>query len=75
MGVGMPTDMAARYREKAAECLDVARVTVDPSERIRLLDIADAYIRLAEHTVHWTSGHLDRHLDRTMLKVDDLREP
>jgi len=46
-------DLATRYREKAAECLEVAGQTVDRSEHIKLLDIANAYIQLAEHALRW----------------------
>jgi hypothetical protein len=36
------------YREKAAECMAAADKAVDPPERIELVEIAQAYLRLAE---------------------------
>jgi hypothetical protein len=52
----MPSDdLAARYRQKAAECLEAAGLTTDPNERTRLLDISYAYYRLAEHALQWAT--------------------
>jgi len=52
----MPSDtLVRRYRQKAAECLELAGHTVDRAEGIRLLDIASAYIRLAEHALRWAA--------------------
>jgi hypothetical protein len=36
------------YREKAAECMAAADKAVDLPERIELVEIAQAYLRLAE---------------------------
>jgi len=50
----MPSsDLAERYRQKAAECLEVAGLAADQNERTRLLDISYAYYRLAEHALQW----------------------
>jgi len=50
----MPSNpLATRYRQKAAECLELAGKTVDRAEHIKLLDIANAYIQLAEHASRW----------------------
>jgi hypothetical protein len=55
-GADMPSDdLAARYREKAAECLEAAGITADSNERLRLVEIANAYVRLAEHAMRWAS--------------------
>ncbi len=37
-----------RYRECAAECLRLAQQTTDTGQRARLLEMADAWQRLAE---------------------------
>lgn len=37
-----------RYREYAAECLRLAQQTADTGQRARLLEMADAWQRLAE---------------------------
>jgi hypothetical protein len=37
------------YREKSAECAAAAELAVDPMERLELLKIAQAFLRLAEH--------------------------
>jgi len=37
-----------RYKEYAAECLRLANQTTDTAQRTRLLEMADAWQRLAE---------------------------
>jgi hypothetical protein len=43
--------MSARdyYRQKAAECLLVSETLRDPTERLKLLELAHAYLVLALH--------------------------
>jgi hypothetical protein len=48
-GAGMSKTQSQTYREKAAECLNAANRTVDPIEKIELLQIAQGYRRLAQH--------------------------
>jgi hypothetical protein len=45
----MSTDLAEEYRQKAADCLAVAGLTSDVTERVELLQIARSYLRLAAH--------------------------
>jgi hypothetical protein len=45
----MPRNLAVEYRRKAADCLAVAGLTHDVTERVELLQIARGYLRLAEH--------------------------
>ena len=45
----MSNRIAQGYRDKAAECLTIAKRTFDPIERIELLQIARGYLRLANH--------------------------
>jgi hypothetical protein len=44
----MPAEAAQRYKEYAAECLRIAQQTTDADQRVRLLEMADAWQRLAE---------------------------
>ena len=37
-----------RYKEYAAECLRIAKQTTDTAQKTRLLEMADAWQRLAE---------------------------
>jgi hypothetical protein len=37
-----------RYKEYAAECLRIAQQTTDAAQKARLLEMADAWQRLAE---------------------------
>ena len=39
---------AEQYRQYAAECLRIAQSTTDDNQRLRLLEMADAWLRLAE---------------------------
>ncbi len=43
-----PADIAARYREYAAKCLIFAKTQDDPNQRLALVDMARAWIALAE---------------------------
>jgi hypothetical protein len=48
-GLGMtPADLAARYREYAANCIAVAQRMTSVAERLSLLDMAQAWITLAK---------------------------
>jgi hypothetical protein len=52
----MPSNnLAARYRQKAAECLEASGLTLDPDERTKLLGISYAYYRLAEQAPRWAA--------------------
>jgi hypothetical protein len=44
----MPAEAAERYREFAVECLRIAQQTADANQRVRFLEMADAWRRLAE---------------------------
>lgn len=47
----MPDDNQEQaYKENAAACLEIARKTDDREGKIALLDIARAWLDLAEHT-------------------------
>jgi hypothetical protein len=49
-GLGMTSaELAARYREYAAKCLVIAKDEQDLAERLVLLDMAQAWLALAEH--------------------------
>jgi hypothetical protein len=37
-----------RYRENAIECVKIAQNVPDPSEKLKLLDMAQCWLRLAE---------------------------
>ena len=41
-------DAVQRYKEYAAECLRIAQQTNDGHQKVRLLEMADAWKRLAE---------------------------
>jgi hypothetical protein len=41
-------DAPARYKEYAAECLRIAQSTNDDNQKARLLEMAEAWQRLAE---------------------------
>ena len=45
----MPT-LSEQYRRHAAECLRIAQETQDQELRLRLLEMAEAWKRLAEET-------------------------
>jgi hypothetical protein len=40
--------MSEEYRRHAAECLRIAESVIDSQERIRLIDMAQSWLRLAE---------------------------
>jgi hypothetical protein len=42
------TSASEQYRQYAAECLRIAKETNDPAQKIRLLEMAEAWKRLAE---------------------------
>lgn len=44
----MPTGGSERYKDYAAECLRIAQQTMDHGQKARLLEMADAWQRLAE---------------------------
>ena len=46
--VCMPTRGVERYKEYAAECLRIAQQTMDEAQKARLLEMAEAWQRLAE---------------------------
>jgi hypothetical protein len=43
-----PAELAARYREYAAKCLTVSHTLTGATERLALLDMAQAWIALAK---------------------------
>jgi hypothetical protein len=43
------TGSAEVYRAHAAQCVEIARKTPDPETRLALLDIAQAWLALAQH--------------------------
>jgi hypothetical protein len=46
-GMGMsPTDLAARYREHAADCVKIAPGCSDPANKLSLLEMARSRLRL-----------------------------
>lgn len=48
-GTGMtPAEFAARYRAFAAKCVTVAQGLQDTSEKLALIDMAQAWIALAD---------------------------
>ena len=48
-GLGMsPEELAARYREHAAKCVTMAQRFADAAEKLELLDMAQAWLALAE---------------------------
>ena len=42
------TDGAERYKQYASECLRIAQQTADEAQKARLLEMAEAWRRLAE---------------------------
>jgi adenosyl cobinamide kinase/adenosyl cobinamide phosphate guanylyltransferase len=49
VGLGMtPADIAALYREYAAKCLIVAQRLENSAERVALVDMAQAWVALAD---------------------------
>ena len=46
-GFGM-TDAPERYKQYASECLRIAQQTTDEAQKARLIEMADAWRRLAE---------------------------
>ena len=44
----MPTGGVERYKQYAAECLRIAQQTTDDAQKVRLLEMAEAWQRLAE---------------------------
>jgi len=50
VGMGMsPADLAARYREHAADCVKIAPGCSDPANKLSLLEMARSWLRLADH--------------------------
>jgi hypothetical protein len=47
-GMGM-SDLAARYREHAADCVKIAPGCSDPANKLSLLEMARSWLRLADH--------------------------
>ena len=48
-GMGMePSEVAARYREYAAKCVAVAQNLQDTAEKVSMLNMAQAWIKLAD---------------------------
>jgi hypothetical protein len=45
----MLRDEVAKYREAAAECLELARMTRDEATRVGLLALAQKWLVLAQH--------------------------
>lgn len=41
-------DTAARFRERAAECVKLAAVSIDPSVEAQYRTLAEKYVKLAE---------------------------
>lgn len=46
-----PSEMAARYREHAAKCIKVAAGLSDTESKLALLDMAHAWLLLAEQAL------------------------
>lgn len=46
-----PRELAARYREFAAKCVTVAQRMETPAEKLALLDMAQAWLLLAEQAL------------------------
>jgi hypothetical protein len=44
-----PADLAARYREHAADCVKIAHDCSEPANKRSLLDLALSWLGLAEH--------------------------
>ena len=44
----MPAEGVERYKEYAAECLRIAQQTTDSAQKARLLEMAEAWQRLAD---------------------------
>ena len=42
------TDAAERYKQYASECLRIAQQTTDEAQKARLLEMAEAWRRLAD---------------------------
>ena len=50
-GIGMTAaDLAARYRQYAVDCIKFARAASDVSGKLSLLNMAQAWAKLAEQT-------------------------
>jgi hypothetical protein len=48
-GLGMSSaEIAALYREHAAACVSLAQTTLNPSSKLRLLDMGRAWLDLAD---------------------------
>jgi hypothetical protein len=43
-----PNDLAARYRDHAADCVKIAHSSSDPANKLSLLDMARSWLRLAD---------------------------
>jgi hypothetical protein len=50
------TGSAERFKQYAAECLRIAQNTADMTQKARLLEMADAWQRLAEASSKRDSG-------------------
>ena len=50
MGMG-PSELAARYREYAAKCIELAQNQAVPSEKLWLVNMAQSWIDLADVTL------------------------
>ena len=50
------SEVAASYRLYAAYCFEAARVTPDPARRLGLLNMAQAWTDLADHTEKKSTG-------------------
>lgn len=46
-----PSDLAARYRQFAAKCVAVARGMTSQSEKLSMLDMAQAWLILADQAL------------------------
>jgi hypothetical protein len=44
----MARDLVTAYRPNAAHCLEIAKEFPDPSDKLALLDMAQAWLRLCE---------------------------
>ena len=52
-----PTDVAARYREYAANCIRAATELVETASKLALLDMARAWLDLADHVEKKAFSH------------------
>jgi hypothetical protein len=61
------TGIRDRYRDKAIECTSAADHSHDPAQRLNLLNIAQLFMKLAEHV----TGRLDRGITPGSAKPPD----